>query len=105
MHEYSLMLALMERVEQEAASRRAVAVHRVRIRIGELSGVEPDLRERTICAHAAIEITRVPAQWECSRCQAPLTAGALLQCAACGAPARLTRGDEILLEQVELEVP
>ena len=113
MHEYSLMLALMERVEQEAASRRAVAVHRVRIRIGELSGVEPDLlesafsivRERTICEHAVIEITRVPAQWECSRCQAPLAAGGLLQCAACGAPARLTRGDEILLEQVELEVP
>ena len=113
MHEYSLMLALMERVEQEAASRRAVAVHRVRIRIGELSGVEPDLlesafsivRERTICERAVIEITRVPAQWECSRCQSPLNAGDLLQCAACGAPARLTRGDEILLEQVELEVP
>jgi hydrogenase nickel incorporation protein HypA/HybF len=113
MHEYSLMLALMERVEQEAASRHAVAVHRVRVRIGELSGVEPELlesafaivRERTICEKAAIEITRVPAQWECSGCQAPLRAGGLLQCAACGAPARLARGDEILLEQIELEVP
>ncbi len=113
MHEYSLMLALMERVEEEAASRHAIAVHRVRVRIGELSGVEPDLlehafsivRERTVCGKAVIEITRVPAEWECSRCQAPLQAGGLLQCAACGAPARLVRGDEILLEQLELEVP
>jgi hydrogenase nickel incorporation protein HypA/HybF len=113
MHEYSIMLALMERVEEEAASRHAVAVHSVRVRIGELSGVEPELLEsafsivrvQTICAQATIAITRVPAQWECSRCQAPLTAGGLLQCAVCGAPARLTRGDEILLEQIELEVP
>ena len=113
MHEYSLMLALMERVEQEAASRRAVAVHRVRIRIGALSGVEPDLLESafsivrvaTICQNAAIEITRVPAQWECSRCQSPLNAGDLLQCAVCGAPARLASGDEMLLEQIEMEVP
>jgi hydrogenase nickel incorporation protein HypA/HybF len=113
MHEYSLMLALMERVEQEAASRRAVAVRRVRIRIGELSGVEPELLESafsivrvgTICENAAVEITRVPAQWECARCQTPLKAGDLLQCAACGAPARLASGDEMLLEQIEMEVP
>ena len=113
MHEYSLMLALMERVEEEAASRRALAVHRVRIRIGELSGVEPELLESafeivragTICAGAVLEVERVPARWECSACRRPLGAGERLQCAACGAPAALAAGDEILLGQVELEVP
>ena len=113
MHEYSLVQALMERIEQEATARRAVAIHRVRVRIGELSGVEPDLfasafeivRDRTICAHAVLDITRVPARWECPACQTTFAPGGALQCARCGAPARLAAGDDILLEQIEMEVP
>lgn len=113
MHEYSLMAALVERVEQEATSHNAIAVHRVRVRIGELSGVEPDLLESafaivragTICEHAVIDIDRVEARWACSACQRPLAGGERLQCAACGSPARLVSGDEILLGQIELEVP
>jgi hydrogenase nickel incorporation protein HypA/HybF len=113
MHEYSLVTALMERVEEEAAARRAVAVHRVRVRIGELSGVEPDLlesafaivRSGTICDGAVFEIERVAARWACSGCRRPLEDGERLQCAACGAPAALAAGDEILLGQIELEVP
>jgi hydrogenase nickel incorporation protein HypA/HybF len=113
MHEYSLMVALMDRVEEEAAAHRALAVHRVRVRIGELSGVEPDLLESafaiaragTICAGAELDVERVAAQWACSACRRPMDAGDRLQCAACGAPAALIAGDEILLGQVELEVP
>ena len=113
MHEYSLVQSLMERIAQEAAARHAVAVHRVRLTIGELSGVEPELldtafgivREGTICAGATLEILRVPARWACSGCGAAITAGGILQCARCGAPARLTAGDDILLEQLEMEVP
>ncbi len=113
MHEYSLMTALMDRVEEEAAAHRALAVHRVRVRIGELSGVEPELLESafeivragTVCASAVLEVERIPARWECSACRRPLGAGERLHCAACGAPAALAAGDEILLGQVELEVP
>lgn len=113
MHEYSLMMALMERVEREAAAHRALAVHRVRVRIGELSGVEPGLLESafgivragTICERAVLDIERVLARWECSGCRRPLDAGERLQCAVCGAPAALAAGDEILLGQIELEVP
>jgi hydrogenase nickel incorporation protein HypA/HybF len=113
MHEYSLMTALMDRVEAEAAAHRALAVHRVRVRIGELSGVEPELLESafaivragTICEAAALDIERVAARWVCSACRRPLPAGERLQCPACGAPAALAAGDEILLGQIELEVP
>jgi hydrogenase nickel incorporation protein HypA/HybF len=113
MHEYSLMLALMERVEEEAASRRAIAVHRVRVRLGELSGVEPVLLESafgivrtgTICERASLEIERVAAQWACGLCHRLLAGGCRLQCPACGSPAELKSGDEILLGQLELEVP
>jgi hydrogenase nickel incorporation protein HypA/HybF len=113
MHEYSLMAALMERVEAEAAAHRALAVHRVRVRIGELSGVEPDLlesafaivRSGTICEGAALDIERVAARWACSGCRRPLPAGERLRCPACGEPAVLEAGDEIFLGQIELEVP
>jgi hydrogenase nickel incorporation protein HypA/HybF len=112
-HEYSLMLALVERVEEEAAARRALAVHRVRVRVGELSGVEPDLmvsafeivRSGTMCEHAALDIERVEARWECPSCGRSVPGGDRLQCATCGAPAALVSGGELLLGQIELEVP
>ena len=113
MHEYSIVVALVERVEAEAAARRALAVHRVNVRIGELSGVEPALLETafmiartgTICERAAIEIERIPACWACPECRRPLEPGGRLQCAGCGTPAALVSGDEILLGRIELEVP
>lgn len=112
MHEYSIVQALMERIDEQARAHGAVAVSRVTVRIGELSGVEPDLlrtafdlvRERTICDRAALQIARVPARWACRRCAAAIAAGGPLACGACGAPARLVEGDEILLAQLELEV-
>ena len=114
MHEYSLMTALMERVEEEAASRQALAVHRVTVRIGELSGVEPDLlasafeivRAGTICAGADLSIERVAARWVCPACGRPVDpSNGGPRCAPCGRPAALAAGDEILLGQIELEVP
>jgi hydrogenase nickel incorporation protein HypA/HybF len=112
MHEFSLVQALMAQIEQQAGAHGAVAVHRVAVRIGELSGVEPDLlasafdlvRERTICHAAALSIERVPARWICRQCGAAIAAGAPLRCAVCGGAARLAQGDEIVLEQLELEV-
>jgi hydrogenase nickel incorporation protein HypA/HybF len=113
MHEYSIALALMERIDAEADTRRALSVHRVRVRIGELSGIEPELlrsafeivRERTRCQSAVLDIAEIPAAWICSGCGRPIEPGALLQCPACGAPARLAAGDEIVLDQLEMEVP
>jgi hydrogenase nickel incorporation protein HypA/HybF len=112
MHEYSIVQALLDRVLDEARSREASAVHRIKVRIGELSGVEPELlasaytlcRERTLCAEAKLDLERVPARWGCSDCGRAPEPGAALRCPACGGPARLTQGDEILLESIEMEV-
>ncbi len=113
MHEYSVVSALVDRVEQEARARRAVAVHRLSVRIGELSGVEPELfatafemcREGTLCARAELRITRSAACWECPQCGSALEAGAVLRCPGCSQPARMRSGDEIMLDQIEMEVP
>ncbi len=112
MHEWSLVQALLERVEEEARARQAHTVSRVRVRIGELAGVERELfalayqtfRERTLCERAELEIVPVAARWECPRCGAPPAAGAALRCAVCRLPARLVEGDEIVLERLEMEV-
>ncbi len=113
MHEYSIVQALLARVEAEARARDAVAVRALSVQIGEASGVEPQLfasayevfRDRTVCAAAELEVERVPAEWACSRCGVPVARGAVLRCEVCGAPARLTQGDEILLTRIEMEVP
>ena len=113
MHEYSIVAALLKRVEVEAESRGATAVHQIRVRIGELSGVEPELlasayelfRERSVCAAAELEIVPAPARWACPECGGTIESGMILRCPACSIPARLTDGGEILLERIDMEVP
>lgn len=112
MHEYSIVRALIDKVDGEARRHGAASVHRVRVAIGELSGVEVDLfatafglaRERTICAQAELEVIRVPVRWVCRECGGEIDRDGRLECAACGGRARLESGDEIVLERLEMEV-
>jgi len=113
MHEYSIVQALVDRVDAEVRARRATAVHCLSVRIGELSGVEVDLlttayetfRARTVCEDAALQVQRVPARWECPSCGRSIGRGEWLTCPLCVVPARLTQGDEIMLDRIEMEVP
>jgi len=114
MHEYSLVEALVRRVEEEAARRGATAVHAVRVSLGELAGVDPELfrtawdtfRAGTGCARAELALVSVAASWSCPGCRAQIPRGAVLRCPACDLPARLSeRADALLLESVEMEVP
>ncbi len=113
MHEYSVVQALLTRVDAEARAHRAIAVHRLTVRLGELAGVDAELfatafatfRAGTVCAGAELDVEPVPARWACRACGAAIAAGAALQCVTCGAPARLEQGDEIILGRIEMEVP
>lgn len=113
MHEYSILRALLDRVEAEAQAHHASAVRRIRVRIGELAGVDPELlrsaysllRERSICQDADLEICTMEARWECVRCTRQIAPGEILRCPECATPARLASGDEIVLEQIAMEVP
>jgi hydrogenase nickel incorporation protein HypA/HybF len=113
-HEYSLVQALVTRVETLAHDRKATAVHRLVVSVGELAGLDPELfqtaydtfRAGTICERASMELRRVPARWSCPGCGREIAKGEVLACPDCALPARLSAGgDEILLETVEMEVP
>ncbi|QQR74977.1 MAG: hydrogenase maturation nickel metallochaperone HypA [Holophagales bacterium] len=113
MHEYSLIQALLERVDAAARQHGATRVERLRVRVGELAGVERELlasafelaRLGSCCAAAELELVDAPARWECGRCGREIPRGGVLRCGECGAPARLAGGDEIVLERIEMEVP
>lgn len=113
MHEYSIVQALIGRVEQEVASIPGAIARRLRIRVGELSGVEVDLlqtayetfREATVCAEAELLIARVGVCWGCPSCAGEIPAGGTLRCPTCGVAAQLLAGDEMHLDRIEMEVP
>ena len=113
MHEYSIVASLIDRVQQEAAPYRGARVRRLHVKIGELSGVELELlktafdtfREKTICERALLEIDSVAPEWACPSCERTLEAGSILRCTSCNRPARMVRGDEIILERIEMEAP
>ncbi|MGH9420085.1 MAG: hydrogenase/urease maturation nickel metallochaperone HypA, partial [Thermoanaerobaculia bacterium] len=62
-------------------------------------------RAGTICESATMTIDRIPVRWACPKCDVTIPAGTALRCKRCNEPARLTSGDEIILQRIELEVP
>ena len=113
MHEYSIVASLIDRVQQEADAHGGARVHRLHVKIGELSGVEVDLlktafetfRERTVCDGAEMKIDTVAPAWACPSCERSVARGAILRCEACDRPARMIQGDEIILQRIEMEAP
>ena len=115
MHELSVCLSLLEQVQAIAAQHRAIAVERILLRIGPLSGVEAALLANayplaaagTIAEHAVLEIEAMPVRVRCDDCGADTQAAPnRLLCEHCGSwRTRLVSGDEMLLANLELTVP
>ena len=112
MHEYSLVQALFDQTDRSIAEHPPAAVRKLRVRIGELAGVEvASFRsafelcraERGYDA-AELEVVDEPAAWKCTQCELSVPRGALLGCEACGGQVRLVRGGELFLDRIELEV-
>jgi hydrogenase nickel incorporation protein HypA/HybF len=111
-HELALCQGLMAEIERVARQQQASAVQRVRVAVGALSGVEPQLLERafhvaragTVAGGAWLQLDVLPARVACDDCgvQAEVPANRLL-CPACGTwRVRVVGGEELLLTQVEL---
>jgi len=112
MHEYSIVSALLDQVEAEARRHSRAEVLGIRVRIGELAGVDGELlhtawsvfREGTACARAELELSGEAACWICPGCGVEIPRGRMLRCEECALPARLAAGDALVLERIEMEV-
>lgn len=113
MHELSVCQGMLRQVMDIARQKQARAVTRIRVSIGPLSGVEPQLLAQafpiasagTPAAGATLELESLPVRVRCDQCGAESEARPnRLLCGACGDyHTRLLSGDELLLLSVELE--
>lgn len=114
MHELSVCQALIAQVENVAREQGRRNVLSVRVKIGPLSGVEPQLLEQayataclgTLAESACLLIDLSPVRIQCETCGAESDAQPNhLLCARCGDfHTRLVSGDELMLMGVEFSV-
>ncbi len=112
MHELSIAQSLVETIRETAAAHSGGRVRRVGIRVGELSGVQPDALQfsfdiiirGTDLEGAALDIERMGLQQHCDACDKdyPVVEFTLV-CPDCGAATRTVSGDELQMTYVELE--
>lgn len=112
MHEMAVCNELLDQVRASVVQHGARSVGTITVRIGALSGVEPDLLERAFTIARAGDYTdtarllieTVPVRVRCRACSNENEAAAnRLLCEACGGYAvDLVGGDELLLASMEL---
>ena len=112
MHELSVCQAMVRQVETIARTHQARGVRRVFLRVGPLSGVEPQLLARafplasagTVVQQAELCIDTQPLRVHCDTCgeDSPALPNRLV-CGVCGDwHTHLISGDELQLTSVEL---
>ena len=110
MHELAVCQALLTEVGRVARDAGAGPVRRVVLRVGPLSGIEPDLLSRAfdvaragVAAGAELCIESTPVRVRCRDCGAEHAVPAnRLLCADCGSwRTDLRAGDELILQRVE----
>ncbi|RXJ88145.1 hydrogenase/urease nickel incorporation protein HypA [Arcobacter sp. CECT 8985] len=113
MHEYSIVQSLLEQCEQYVKDNNASKVTKLIVKIGVLSGVEPDLlqtafdtfKEKTVCDNAQFIINHQKVVVECLDCNKTST----LQkheflCPSCNSNnLNVVDGEDMFLMSLELE--
>lgn len=113
MHELAVAQALVEQVDGVIRQHHASSASRIRVRIGPLAGVVPELLASAFplaaagsrMEHAELDLVAAPIRVRCQSCgeETEATMNRLV-CNACGdGHTQVVSGDELLLESVELE--
>jgi hydrogenase nickel incorporation protein HypA/HybF len=112
-HELAIAQALVEQVDAVIEQHQASSATSIRVRIGPLAGVVPELLATAFplaaagsrMEHAELELTHAPIRVRCQTCGAETEAAMnRLLCGACGDwHTQVISGDELVLESVELE--
>lgn len=113
MHELAVAQGLVMEAERVAAAHRAARVERIVVRVGALSGVEPELLERafhiaragTCARQATLEFEDGAVEITCRSCGSHSVGVApnRLICGTCGGwQVDVTAGEDLLLVRLEL---
>jgi hydrogenase nickel incorporation protein HypA/HybF len=112
MHELGIMQSALEMAEDKARAAGGTRIHRIRLRVGALSGVVSEalrfaydgLKRDTIAAEAELEIEEVPATCWCPDCEEEfISASAWFECPNCRRICgQLRRGNELELTSMEI---
>ena len=113
MHELSIAAAILDRVAAEAARHAGVRFTKVGVRVGELSGVDPEalsfgfqaLTMESEWERLALEIEYCPRRQHCQRCRHTFPSDNYkTQCPKCGAAdTELAAGEELDIAFIETE--
>jgi hydrogenase nickel incorporation protein HypA/HybF len=113
MHEYSIVDSLLELATRHALENNAKKVTKVEVKIGVLSGVEPELlktafetfKEGTICEDAEFIMHIQPVVIECNNCKTKSTLNKdEYLCPKCkSGDIKIIDGEDMYLMSLELE--
>ncbi|WP_144208021.1 hydrogenase maturation nickel metallochaperone HypA [Shewanella donghaensis] len=115
MHEYSIVTSLIEQIEQLARDNNANEIIKVKIKVGVLSGVEPQLLATAfetfkldgICHNAELDMNIQPLVIHCRHCdtETELTERNIV-CPTChGTDTHVMDGEQMMLMQLEMNTP
>lgn len=113
MHEYSIVQSLLDSCEENAAKNNATKVTKVVIKIGVMSGVEPELlktafdtfKEKTLCEDAEFIINIQQIIIKCNKCLNESVLDSIeYYCPKCkSTDLDILDGEDMYLMQLELE--
>ena len=115
MHEMSIMASLFKIIQEKAAQKNAIRVNAIFIRVGALSGIEPELlsfafeffAKSTIAEGAKFVVNKTDLNGYCKICgNKEFEPDAFsLCCPKCGSfDIKIEGDDELLLEKMEVEI-
>ena len=113
MHEYSIIQSLLDQCEENARANNATKVIKVVVKIGVMSGVEPDLlktafdtfKEDTMCENCEYIQNIQPVVINCSKCnKESILKDNEYCCPYCqSTELKVIDGEDLMLMQLELE--
>jgi len=112
MHELAIAQGVLTIVEREAGRRDSALVEKIKIRLGEFTGVVKEalqfsfdvLKQGTVAEQADLTIEIVPLRKSCSRCDIEILSPGdySFLCPTCGDPVEIVSGREMQIEYIDL---